>query len=388
MGDGTIRHIGSSSDPPLLTSDDIPTLGVEEEFVLVDSHSRAAVNCAPVVIKGAQGVLGDQIGAEIFPTMVETRTHPVTTLDGLYKELYRLRAGVAAAAAEYGCRAVASGTVIVPSRGPTEVTDHARYLRMATEYGPLVSGDQGTGVCGCHIHVGVAGREQAVQLANHLRPWLPALQALAANSPFHAGRDSGYASWRTMRWAQWPGAGPAPLFPDATAYDTLVDSLVTSGLLVDRRMVYWYARPSEHCPTVEIRVADVNADVDTVILLAGLARALAAVLLADVRRGIPAPDVPDALLRAAHWRAARDGLTGRGVDPATGGHHPAAETVDRLLRRAAPALEAAGDLPLVRELWQRRRVLGGGADRQREAFRRRGDLRDVVDVLTVTADRS
>ncbi|MBT2405019.1 MULTISPECIES: glutamate--cysteine ligase [unclassified Streptomyces] len=362
----------------------VPTLGVEEEFLQADEDTGAVAPCAPAVVKRAQDTLAGQVDGELFPTMVETRTRPVTGLDSLRRELTRLRAGVAEAARESGCQAVASGTPVLPASGEQAgVTDKDRYLRMAGEYGSLVA-EHSAEVCGCHIHIGVPDRETAVQLGNHLRPWLPALQALAANSPFHDGRDTGYASWRTMSWALWPGSGPAPLLPDAAAYDALVDALVASGVLLDRGMVYWYTRPSEQWPTLEIRVADVNAEVDTVVLLAALARALAAVLLADIGRGKEPHRVSDPILRAAHWRAARDGLQGCGVDPATGTLRPAGQLVEQLLRFARPGLEAAGDLPAVRDLWRRLRAGGGcGAERQRAAFRRRGELRDVVDLLTL-----
>ncbi|WFB07597.1 glutamate--cysteine ligase [Streptomyces sp. LX-29] len=365
--------------------EDLPTIGVEEEFLLTDHATRAPVPCAPVVIKRARESLGDQVGDEFVPSMLETRTRPVATLGDLRRELLRLRAGVAAAAAEVGCRAVASGTPVVPPRGRPEVTDKDRYLRMVAEYGPLATGDQGLAVCGCHVHLGVADRDHAVRLGNHLRGWLPTLQSLAGNSPFYAGQDSGYASWRTMRWAQWPGSGPTPHLPDAAAYDALVDSLVDSGMLLDRTMVYWYARPSERFPTVELRVADVSAAPETVLLVAALARALAAVLLAEVRHGTPAPAIPDALLLAAHWRAARDGLGGAGVDLHSGRPRPAVELVDALVERAAPGLEAAGDLALVREVWGRLRATGDGATRQRAAFHRRGRLSDVVDEFALPA---
>lgn len=361
----------------------VPTIGVEEEFLLADRDSRAATGAAPTVLKTAGELLGDQVGCELFPTMVETRTVPVHTLDELRGELHRLRAGVATAAAEAGCRAVASGTTVIPSNTRLEVSEQDRYRRMATEFGPLIDGDQGAGVAGCHIHLGVPDRESAVQLAVHLRPWLPTLQSIAANSPFHDGRDTGYADWRSMRWAQLPGAGPTPLLADAADYDALVDQLISSGMLFDRRMIYWHARPSERFPTVEIRVCDVNADPDVVLLLAGLARALAAVLLAEIARGVRPSQVPDQLLRAAHWRAARDGLTGHGVDLATGHPAPAVELVERLLHYVAPGLAAAGDTDTVHSLWTELRGRGGGAERQRAAHRRRYDLRDVVDAVAL-----
>ncbi|WP_354642116.1 carboxylate-amine ligase [Kitasatospora camelliae] len=362
---------------------ELPTLGVEEEFLLVDAVTRAPAGAAPLVVKHAQESLGDQVGGELFPSMIETRSVPASALADLRADLARVRTGVTAVAGEIGCRVAASGTSVVPESGLLEVSDHSRYRRLAAEYGPLVTGDQGAGVCGCHIHLGVPDRERAVRLGGHLRPWLPVLQAVAANSPFHAGRDTGHASWRSLRWAQWPGAGPMPRFTDAAAYEATVDALVGSGMLLDRRMVYWYARPSESYPTLEVRVADTNADLDGVILLAGLLRGLAAVLLAEDRDGVPVPEVPDPLLLAAHWRAARDGLGGLGFDPVAGRTVPAVDLVEALIERAGPGLAAAGDLTAVRELWRGVRARGGGADRQREAFRVRGDLRDVVDAVAV-----
>ncbi|MER6050933.1 glutamate--cysteine ligase [Streptomyces sp. NPDC020883] len=361
----------------------LPTLGVEEEFFLADRVTRATVARAPDVIARTRADFRDHIGAELFTTTVETRTPPVTTLEDLRQQLGALRADLVAAAAEADCKVVASGTPVIPFPGPPEIADNARYRRMADYYAPLVTGDRNTGVCACHVHVAVPGREEAVQLCNHLRPWLPTLQALAANSPFQDGRDSGFAGWRVLHFGRWPHAGPTPLFRDATAYDTFVDTLVASGMLLDRKLVYWYARPSERWPTLEVRVPDVNADLDTVLLVAALTRALAGTLLADVRRGRPAPEVDDALLRAAHWRAARDGLSGSGLDLTTGRLRPAVDLAARLIGRAAPLLEEAGELPFVRWVWQRLRQRGGGAERQRAAYRRRGDLRDVVDLLSL-----
>ncbi|MBV9025038.1 MAG: glutamate--cysteine ligase [Streptomycetaceae bacterium] len=377
------RKIGAPlSSESRAASVDVPTFGVEEEFLLVDRETRVPTPCVSMVLKSAGEVLGDQVQAELFPTQVETCTRPVRTLQELRGELLRLRTAIAAAAAETGCLAVASGTAVVPAPGSFEVTGSSRYLRMAAEFG-AVTDELGSGVCGCHVHVAVSCRDEAVRLGNHLRPWLPTVGALAANSPFRKGWDSGYASWRAMSWSQWPGVGPPPMLPDAAAYDALVDSLIAAGFMLDRGMIYWYARPSEHFPTLEVRVADVNADLDTVVLLAALVRGLTATLVGAVRADEPAPAIPDRLLQAAHWRAARDGLAGFGLDLAAGRPRPAVELVEALIERAAPGLEAAGDMDEVQALWRRVRLARGGAARQREAYRRRGDLRDVVDDLTV-----
>ncbi|CAM5650199.1 putative glutamate--cysteine ligase 2 [Streptomyces avidinii] len=356
------------------------TMGVEEEFLLVDRLTRAPTGRAPQVIAATGGTLGPQLQQEFFTSQVEVCTRPTSDISRLRAELAWLRGTLSRSAAEEGCLLVASGTSAIAPEEPLEVTLDPRYRRMADRY-TRVLGDLRQVVCGCHIHVGVPDRARALDLANRMRPWLPVLQALAANSPFDRGADSGYASWRAVEHAQWPGVGPAPVLDEAR-YEHTVDTLVRTGRLLDRRMVYWYARPSEHVPTLEIRVADVNADIDVVVLLAALVRGLAAALAADADAGLPQPPPAGSrALRTAHHLAALNGLEGDGLDVRSGRRVPAWDLVAALLERAAPALEAAGDLPMAATVLGRLRVHGGGAHRQREAHRRLGGLHGVVDTL-------
>ncbi|MFJ8622203.1 glutamate--cysteine ligase [Kitasatospora sp. NPDC093550] len=375
----TVPGAAPPPDPAPDPSPTLPTVGVEEEFLLVDRRTRLPAERAPQVIADAAAELGEQVQAEFFRVQVEVCTRPATRLADLEADLARLRAAVAAAAAGADCLLVASGTAVLSDRRPGRITDDPRYRAMAARYRGVVDG-YGGALCGCHVHLGTVSRGQALALANHLRPWLPVVQALTVNSPFTEGRDSGFASWRTVRWARWPTVGPAPVL-DEEQYDALVAGLVRSGVLLDRRMVYWYARPSEHVPTLEVRVADVNADLRTVLLLAALLRGLAAVLLAEIDDGRPAPVHPAGLVRAAHWQAARGGLSGDGIDPLTGRYAPMTELADRLLERAAPGLAAAGDLATVESALARIRRHGTGADRQRRSLRRHGRLTAVVDEL-------
>ncbi|MFJ6213636.1 glutamate--cysteine ligase [Streptomyces sp. NPDC092296] len=354
------------------------TVGVEEEFLLVDPVGGSPIPHAPAVIEQAVSWFGDdQVQAELFPTQIEIASRPCAALADLRADLHRLRCGIADAARPHGCLPMASGTAVLAAQAPVDVTDKPRYRQMVDAFGPSARA-QTEGVCGCHVHVGINDREEAVQVSNMLRPWLPALEALAANSPFHHGRDSGYASTRAVILRQWPSTGPAPCFTSVKAYDDMVDTLVDSGMLLDRKMVYWYARLSDHYPTLEVRVADVNADLDTVVLVAALIRGLCGTLLAEVRAGRPVPAVPDELLRAAHWRAAHDGLDGLGLDPVTGRLRPAWDLLDQLVRHAAPGLEAADDHGAVLTLLGRVRRLGGGTARQRTSFGRHGRLGGVV----------
>ncbi|MFD7256863.1 glutamate--cysteine ligase [Streptomyces sp. NPDC059874] len=355
------------------------TMGVEEEFLLVDRGSRAPAGRAPQVIAATRGILGGQVQQEFYTTQVETCTRPTSDSAELRAELARLRAIVSRASADACCLLVASGTPVLPPEQPLEVTHDPRYQRMAARYAHVL-GDRRQVVCGCHVHIGMPDRARALALSSHMRPWLPVLQSLAANSPFNRGTDSGYASWRWVEHALWPTVGPAPVLDEAR-YERTVETLLRTGRLMDRRMIYWFARPSEHVPTLEIRVADVNSDLDVPVLLAVLVRGLATVLCRDVEAGLQPTPVGSRALHTAHRLAALHGLAGDGLDLRSGLRVPAWDLVGALVERAAPGLEGAGDMPMTVTLLDRLRANGGGADRQRRTHRRLRSLHAVVDAL-------
>lgn len=357
---------------------DVLTMGVEEEYQLVDRVSRAPVNRAPEVIRAVAGELGGQVQAEFYNTQVEVCTEPAADRQDLYEQLVRLRHTVARGAATADCLPVASGTPVIRPQEPLTVTDTDRYQRMARRYAALLGPYHL--VCGCHVHVGSLDRGRALALGNHMRPWLPVFQSITGNSPFVCGRDTGLDSWRSVAYSCWPTVGPPPLV-DEQRYLAYVDGLVASGVLLDRRMLYWHARPSEHVPTLEIRIADVNADLDAVVLTAVLVRGLAGALLPAADAGVPPPEPSERALRRAHQLAATYGVEGPGLDPVSGREQPAVLLVERLVERAAPGLAAAGDLDAVRVLWDRLRRKGTGARRQRAVYRATRSLEAVVDSL-------
>ncbi|MFK0259350.1 YbdK family carboxylate-amine ligase [Streptomyces sp. NPDC090445] len=358
------------------------TVGVEEEFLLVDRGTRAPAGRAPAVLADARQILGERAQSEFFTVQVETCTVPATRLTDLYADLARSRRVMNEAAAASGCLLVATGTPPIAPPGPLTVTEGERYRRISERYAQLLA-DELPVMCGCHVHVGVDSRGQALALANHMGPWLPVLAALAANSPYLDGHDTGYAARRAVDQGKWPTTGPAPLVDEA-GYEHTVSDLVRRGVLLDRRMLYWYARPSEHVPTLEIRVADSNADLDTVVLLAALVRGLAATCLHRIDAGLPAPRPAAARLRRAYESAARYGLSSPDRTP-TGPGWAGRTGLGRLLAFAGPALAAHGDLAWCTQAAARLLAAGTGADRQRRAYRAGGgDLTTVVDDLAAT----
>ncbi|MGC9667749.1 carboxylate-amine ligase [Planosporangium sp. 12N6] len=366
------------------TPDRVPaplTLGVEEEYLLVDVDTATATARADEVEAALDPALRAQVSREFHASQFEVATGAHTDLAALRAELTGLRRAIATAAATVGCRLLAVGTSVVDG-SPAQVTDDPRYLRMAERFGAIADT---AGLCGCHVHVGVPDRALALQVCNHLRPWLPTLQAMTANSPFYAGADTGHASWRSVLWARWPSTGPTPYFRDLAEYRSTVERMIATGVMLDEGMIYWYARPSARYPTVEVRVGDVCATPEDATLVAALIRALVATVVDDIHAGRPAPQVPDSLLAAAHWRAAHDGLEGDGVDPASATVAPTWHLVDRLVDRVEPALNRHGDQAAVSGLLDLLRQRGSGAARQRRA-RRDGGLREVLKVVTVTPD--
>lgn len=356
----------------------VPLMGVEEEYFLVDPRTREVVPYGDEVAAKAAEELGDLVSRELGRYQVETKTPPCGTFGELHGELRRLRTVVAAAAESLGARAAAVGTVPFGAPVPMPVTDDPRCAKQLRDYRGLV--DEHV-ICAAHVHVGVPDRDRAVLVGNHLRPWLPHLIALSANSPFFCGRDTGYASWRHTMWQRWPVSGPPPYFSSYDAYEQLLTALTDSGTLPDRRTLFWDIRPSSRYPTVEVRVADVPVTAEESALLALLVRALTVTALRAVERGDPGPELSAELLRAACWRAARDGLRGKRMDPRTGRLSPADGLVPSLLHHIGPALEETGDRETVVALLRRLAACGTGADRQRAVHARRGSLLDVVDAL-------
>jgi glutamate---cysteine ligase / carboxylate-amine ligase len=357
--------------------DDLLTLGVEEEYLLVDADEPRATEAVDAVFAELPGDLQGEVQHEYYRTQIEVASPPQLELDGLVRSLRRLRSGVASAARRAGARLVAVGTG--PAAGHNaRLVDDERYHRMRERFGDL---SPGPGMCGTHVHVSIPDPETGVRILNHLRPWLPVLQAATANSPLFGGHETGYASWRSMMWERWPTVGPTPYLRSHEHYQTLIGDLEASGAMLDAGMLYWYARLSANYPTVEIRMGDVMPTADDAVLLAALTRALVATLLREVRTGTEAPDVAHPLLMAAHWRAAHDGLEGLNIDMATRQPRPAWRLLRQLFDYVSPELERHGDLDTVTLLWGRLREHGTGSARQRALLAGGASVGDVVDWL-------
>ena len=222
------------------------TVGVEEELLLFTGSGRPAR-------------VGEQLAAdpttsvehELKLEQAEIASAPQVELDALGADLHARRRELVDRGAR--ARVLVAGLGSSPSATLPEPTPDERYQRMQRQYG-LVAADQLT--CGTHVHVAVGSRAEGVAAIDGVRRWVAVLLAMSANSPFWAGRDSGYSSYRTIAWGRWPTAGPTSRFGDPDEYDRRVDEAVATGAAVDPAMIYYDVRLSAKYPTVEFRVAD------------------------------------------------------------------------------------------------------------------------------------
>ena len=301
------------------------TFGVEEELLLVDVDTGVPVALADLVtrpetddgspapasasssgpstlpavtspggamsvgvgVRDAPAQAGDELSDdrpvhEMQREQIETGTSPCSSLDELAGQLIERRSVAGQAAHRIGAEVAALATSPLPIE--PSVTREDRYEQM-TELYAMTAQEQLT--CGCHVHVSIESEEEGVAVLDRIRPWLPPLLALTANSPFWQGRDTGYCSYRRQVWGRWPSSGPTELFGTPEVYHATVDNMLGTGTLIDEGMVYFDVRLSRHYPTVEVRVADVCLRVNDAVLLASLVRALVETAAREWRLGKP-----------------------------------------------------------------------------------------------------
>ncbi|MGW3108811.1 carboxylate-amine ligase [Streptomyces sp. NPDC001100] len=348
------------------------TLGVEEEFLLLDSRTALPASRAGRLRTAARrepGLKREEVDTELLQAMVEVATPVCSDLDEVARHLARFRRLVSGAAQRVNCRLASTGGAPLMGEETVPVTGTPRYREMRAAATQLVDEQL---ICGTHIHVAVPDRQAGAVALGLLRPWLPVLVALGANSPFWNGRDTGFASWRTVVFGRWPVSGSPPFFSGAAHYEEHVSALLGTGVIADRHQLYWHARLSDEYPTLEVRAPDVQLDVESAVTLAGLARGLVVTALREARRGARPLNPSPSILQAAGWHAARHGLTADLVDPRTDRPSPAADVVGALLGHITPALKELGDVDRVTTGVQQLIHQGSGATRQRAALTRSG----------------
>lgn len=338
------------------------TLGIEEEFVLLDPGTLSTVDAGA----GAVAALGERhhghVTHEFFESQVEYSSPVFRTLDEAQSALVRFRVDLATWALDHGVMVASAGTPYRTTAGG-QLHSAQRYRSIGRDIAGMAADHQ---INGMHVHVGIASREEGVHAVNALRPWLPILLALSANSPFWQGRDTGWSSWRSLHSRRWTTYGIPPRFETVEAYDHALGALDGLGATSDAGTVNWNVRLSAAHPTIETRVCDGQLDAASTVALAALIRALVHGAGSSPIADEPAPGVWDAAL----WHAGRHGLSGELVDPRTGALAPATLAVASLREHTSTALCALGDDRTVDAFLARVLRDGTGCEAQRHSIRR------------------
>jgi carboxylate-amine ligase len=354
------------------------TIGVEEEYQIINRQTRELHSRSERILLSAQEVVGEQVTPELYLSQIEIGTPICHALAEVRTELAQLRGEVIAAAEKSSNGIAAAGTHPFSHWEDQQLTPKARYIGIAQDYQQLAREHL---IFGCHVHVGISDREAAISVMNRARPWLAVMLALAANSPFWLGADTGYASFRTEVWRRWPMAGTPQVFSSRAEYDQLVEALIATESIEDATKIYWDVRPSARFETLEFRVTDVCLTVDEAVMLAGLARALVRTFYAQAVRDEPVQYVRPELMRAAKWRAARYGLDADLIDIEAGRAVAASAMVEKFLATLRPTLEEHGEWEEISAGVYETLNRGNGATRQRQVYMRSGSFEEVVDFI-------
>ncbi len=354
------------------------TVGVEEEFHVVDPESMELRDSPELVALLAADDLGPRVHSELSTTQIETASRVCTSLDDVRRELRAGRSAAAAAAGQVGATVLAASTHPFSSWHEQRVTHTPRYLRLVERWAVLALQQD---ISGCHVHVHVPDLDTAVAVMDRVRPYLPVVQALTGSSPFHEGSDTGYDSFRTLWFARWPITGSTELLGDGKTYQDVVESLQVAGVIDDASNLYWDVRPSMRYPTLEFRVADVCTFLDDAVLHVALVRALSRVLAERASHGVPPHLVRPEVLRAARWRGARYGVSDQLFDPFAGVLRPAADLVGRLLAELRDDLTEHGEWDEVSSLCEQTLRRGTSAARQRDVLHSTADQHAVARMI-------
>jgi glutamate---cysteine ligase / carboxylate-amine ligase len=338
------------------------TLGVEEELQLVNVDSFELTSVYAEVF-GEAARHDDRIKEELLQSTVEVATEPVRTVGEAVAEAGELRRRAQEYADGHGVRVLSAGTHPFSRYEHQDVTDKPRYVELFDELQWAVERQL---IFGLHVHVGLETAEQAIAVANALRTWLPELLAVAVNSPFWHGRDTGLSSTRSKVFDAMPRSGLPPSFASFDEFERLVERGVRTGSFADYTFIWWDLRPHPRLGTIEVRICDAQTRLENVAVLVALVQSLAATLAERHDRGVVTAAQPVTLIAENKWRAVRYGLDANLVDLERDEERPAREALLDLAELARPAAQRLGcldELDLLEPLLAR----GDGASEQRAA---------------------
>ncbi len=340
------------------------TIGVEEEYLLVDRASRdLAADPPPTMLAECEGLLEEQVRPELMRAQIEVGTRPCATVREARTDLARLRATVAKVAERHGLAPIAASTHPFARWEKQHMVENERYQVLTRD---LQAVARRLLICGMHVHVGVSDDDLRIDLMNQMTYFLPHLLALSTSSPFWGGEDTGLKSYRLVVFDALPRTGLPDVYDSYGEYQRMLGQLVGAGLIDDATKLWWDLRPSARYPTLEMRVADVCTRLDDAATIAALTQCLISMLYrlrSDNQRWRIYPRM---LVNENRWRAQRYGIEGDLVDFGKGALVPYGDLVEELIelvREDAERLDCVAEVEHAREI----AAAGTSAERQLRA---------------------
>jgi carboxylate-amine ligase len=373
-GGSVLDHAFGQSDPY--------TLGVEEEYMLLDGETFDLVQHIDTVLAAVAGhELAPRINTELMQSVLEIATPVCHTPAEVAEQLRYIRGYVCGIAREQGLRVGSAGTHPFSLFERQRITARDRYRALVDQMQYVARREL---IFGMHIHVAVDDPEKAIQVVNGLLPHLGPLLALSASSPFWRGEPTGLHSSRQMVFAAFPRSGPPPRFESYADYAEVVGQLEKTGCIADYTHIWWDVRLHPRLGTIEVRICDAVTRLEDVVALVAYCQALVKLYAERFERGGEIPSYHRILTTENKWLAGRYGLEAPVMDLATGRRNrvPVAQLIRRTLKEIEPH---ARELGSERELEGIEAILrnGNGADRQLRVFNAN---RDIVEVVSEIAD--
>jgi glutamate---cysteine ligase / carboxylate-amine ligase len=342
------------------------TVGVEEEYLLVDPETRNLVgDPGDAFMEDCRKVLGPQVSPEFLKAQVEIGSKVSPDIPALRSDLHRLRGVMCEIAELHGMALIASSTHPFADWIDQEVTEADRYLMLARDLQAVV---RQLVICGMHVHVGVEDPETRIDLMNQVTYFLPHLLALSTSSPFWHGTETGLKSYRMTVFRSMPRTGLPEQFSSWAEYQRHVAVLQGAGVIEDATKLWWDVRPSAKYPTIEMRISDICTRVDDGVTIAALFQSLLSMLFRRRSENQRWRSYANMLVSENIWRAQRYGVEAELMDFGKGVLVPYADLVDELIDLVRVDAEELGCLT---EVEHARRIVGDGtsADRQLATYR-------------------
>lgn len=337
------------------------TIGIEEEYLIVDRETRDLVERPPQGMWEALGeVLGSQVTQELLKAQVEVGTKVSKNIAEARDDLAGLRRDLSKVVNEYGAAIIAASTHPFANWQHQETTEDPRYMRLAADYQHVA---RQLVICGMHVHVGIEDPHVRLDLMNQVRYMLPHLLALSASSPFWDGVNTGLLAYRLVIFQNLPRTGIAPEFISWGEYERYLEILIEAGLIEDASKIWWDIRPSGKYPTLEMRVADVCTRLDDAMTVAALYQCLLSFLYRLKRNNQKWRIYAPSIIEENMWRAQRYGTDGSLVDFGKRQLIPMADLIEEIIELVA---QDAIELGVRDEVRRAREIVAQGTSAHRQ----------------------